>query len=109
MEGADPIVEPAQLDLWWADGLRVVSLAHYGPSAYAHGTGSTGGLDPERAASCSTGWPRRGVILDVTHLSDDSFWEALDRFPGRLLASHSNCRALVPGDRQLDRRDDPRC
>ena len=27
---------------------------------------------------------------------------ALDRFQGPVLASHSNCRALVPGDRQLD-------
>ena len=42
-----------------------------------------------------------GAILDVTHLSDESFWEALDRFDGPVLASHSNCRALVPGDRQL--------
>jgi membrane dipeptidase len=100
MEGADPIVEPAQLDLWWNDGLRVVSLAHYGPSAYAHGTGSTGGLTPSGRELLDR-MAARGVVLDVTHLSDDSFWEAVDRFPGRLIATHSNCRVLVPGDRQL--------
>ncbi|MGI9253788.1 MAG: membrane dipeptidase, partial [Thermomicrobiales bacterium] len=44
MEGADPIVEPGQFGQWWDDGLRVVGLAHYGPSAYAHGTASSGGL-----------------------------------------------------------------
>jgi membrane dipeptidase len=43
-----------------------------------------------------------GMILDVSHLTDESFHEALDRFQGPMLASHSNCRALVPGDRQLD-------
>jgi membrane dipeptidase len=35
-------------------------------------------------------------------LSDQSFWEALEIFEGPVLASHHNCRALVPGDRQLD-------
>ena len=42
-----------------------------------------------------------GMILDVTHLSDQSFWEALDIFDGPVIASHNNCRALVPGDRQF--------
>jgi membrane dipeptidase len=37
----------------------------------------------------------------VTHLSDQSFWEALDVYSGPVLASHHNCRSLVPGDRQL--------
>ena len=44
---------------------------------------------------------RLGVILDVTHLCDTSFWEALDGFGGPVWASHSNCRALVPHERQL--------
>jgi membrane dipeptidase len=41
------------------------------------------------------------MILDVTHLSDRSFYQALDLFDGPVLASHHNCRALVEGDRQL--------
>ena len=41
------------------------------------------------------------MILDLTHLSDMSFYEALDRFNGPVIASHNNCRALVPGDRQF--------
>jgi membrane dipeptidase len=44
---------------------------------------------------------RTGMILDASHLTDESFYDALDRFNGPVLASHSNCRALVPGDRQL--------
>jgi membrane dipeptidase len=100
MEGADPIVEPAQVGAWWADGLRIISLAHYGPSAYAHGTESIGPLTP-KGRELLAEMAAVGAILDVTHLSDDSFWEALDRFPGPVLASHSNCRSLVPGDRQF--------
>ena len=44
---------------------------------------------------------RLGMVLDVTHLSDTSMAEALEVFSGPVLASHHNCRVLVPGDRQL--------
>jgi membrane dipeptidase len=44
---------------------------------------------------------RLGIILDATHLADESFFQALDVFSGPVLASHQNCRALVPGDRQM--------
>lgn len=100
MEGADPIVDPAQVELWWNDGLRVISLAHYGPSAYAMGTASPGPLT-DKAAPLLKEMEQAGMVLDVTHLSDDSFWGAVELFNGNLLASHSNCRALVDGDRQL--------
>ena len=41
------------------------------------------------------------MILDLTHTSDPSFFEALDHFGGPVLASHTNCRALVPHERQF--------
>jgi membrane dipeptidase len=44
---------------------------------------------------------RVGMILDVTHLSDQCFDEAMDLFGGPLLASHHNNRTLVPHQRQL--------
>jgi membrane dipeptidase len=100
MEGADPIVEPSQVGAWWDQGLRVVSLSHYGPSAYAMGTESVGGLT-DKGPALLREMEAAGMILDVTHLSDDSFWEAVEVFHGPVLATHSNCRALVPGDRQL--------
>jgi membrane dipeptidase len=101
MEGADPIVAPEQARLWWDDGLRIVGLAHYGPSAYAFGTGSAGPLTAKGRELLRI-MDELGMMLDVSHLTDESFHEALDRFHGPVLASHSNCRALVPGDRQLD-------
>jgi membrane dipeptidase len=42
-----------------------------------------------------------GMILDITHLADESFWQALEMYQGPVLASHHNCRVLVPGERQL--------
>ena len=45
---------------------------------------------------------KAGLILDVTHLADESFWDALEIFNGPVLASHHNSRTLVPGDRQLN-------
>jgi membrane dipeptidase len=100
MEGADPILEPSQVELWWQRGLRVVEPVHYGVSYYAHGTGAPGGLTA-KGRELLVAMEAVGMILDVTHLADGSFWEALEVYHGPVLASHHNCRALVPGDRQL--------
>jgi len=100
MEGADAIISPEQVGSWWEDGLRIVSLSHYGVSTYAHGTGTTGGLTP-LGRPLLEAMDDVGMILDVSHLSDDSFFQAMECFTGPVLASHNNCRALVPGDRQF--------
>lgn len=100
MEGADPIVSPGDVGWWWEAGLRVVALTHYGPGAYAHGTGSPGGLTSAGRELLRT-MEQIGLILDMSHLSDESFREAADAFHGPILASHNGCRALVPGARQL--------
>ncbi|HMQ31580.1 MAG TPA: membrane dipeptidase [Chloroflexaceae bacterium] len=100
MEGADPILDPGELAEWRALGLRVVGPAHYGPGRYAGGTGSEGPLTPlGRELLAEMG--RQGSLLDVTHLADPAFWEALELFDGPVLASHNNCRALVPHQRQF--------
>jgi membrane dipeptidase len=100
MEGADPVLSPEQVDEWYAAGLRIIGPAHYGVSPYAHGTGTAGGLFPPGKPLLKA-MERVGMILDVTHLSDQCFDEALDAYNGPILASHHNCRALVPDQRQL--------
>jgi membrane dipeptidase len=100
MEGADPVLSPDQVAEWWEAGLRILGPAHYGVSPYAHGTGTEGGLFP-LGAPLLRAMEKVGMILDVTHLSDQSFDEALDNYGGPVLASHHNCRALVPNQRQL--------
>jgi membrane dipeptidase len=100
MEGTDPIVTPDQVQEWFAAGLRVAGLAHYGRGQHAYGTGVDGPLSAAGIEVLRT-MDDLGMILDVTHLSDLSMAQAFEYFEGPVLASHHNCRALVPGDRQL--------
>jgi len=100
MEGADPIAWPEQAEQWWNDGLRCASLVHFGRSHYAVGTGKTGPIT-EDGRKLLREFERLGIILDTTHLCDQAFAEALDLFGGAVVATHNNCRALVPGDRQM--------
>lgn len=100
LEGADSIVEPRLLERSYRQGLRIVGPAHYGPGTYAMGTHTSGGLGPG-GRELLREMDALGMILDVTHLSDESFWEALEVFRGPVWASHSNSRALVPDQRQF--------
>jgi membrane dipeptidase len=103
MESADPILNPDQLPAWKEAGVRIIGPAHYGAGRYAGGTSTELGLTPEGLALLRE-MARHGIILDLTHLSDEAFWQALKHFDGRVLASHNNCRALVPHQRQFDDR-----
>lgn len=100
MEGADSVLSPQQVPEWFESGLRIIGPTHYGVSPYGHGTGTEGGLFPEGRELLQV-MEQVGMILDVTHLSDQCFDEALEIYGGPLLASHHNCRALVPNQRQL--------
>lgn len=99
LEGADSLITIGHLEQAHARGLRAVGPAHYGPGRYAQGTDATGGLGPQGRALLQE-MERLNIILDATHLCDDSFWEALDHFHGPVWASHNNCRALVNHNRQ---------
>ena len=100
LEGADSLLSVAHLERAWEQGLRAIGPAHYGPGVYAQGTDSVGGF-PARGLDLLRECGRLGMILDVTHLSDDCFWQALEVFEGPVWASHHNARALVPHQRQL--------
>jgi membrane dipeptidase len=100
LEGADSIVKLDYLEKAHAQGLRALGPAHYGPGTYAQGTHATGGIG-QRGRELLREMQRLGIILDATHLCDDSFWEALEVFDGPVWASHNNCRALVPDTRQF--------
>ena len=100
LEGADSIWSPAHLERAWEQGLRAIGPAHYGPGTYAQGTHATGGVG-QKGRELLKEIERLNLILDATHLCDDSFAEAMDHYNGRVWASHSNCRALVPNERQF--------
>lgn len=100
LEGADSIVTLKHLERSYADGLRALGPAHYGPGVYAHGTDAQGPL-PARGKDLLREMQQLGIILDVTHLCDECFWDALDVYDGPLWASHQNVRALAPWNRQF--------
>jgi len=99
-EGCDPILNHDDLYLWYHRGVRVASLTHYGEGRYGGGTNTTSGLTPEGYQILKK-FESLKMILDVTHLSDESIKDALDMYDGSVIASHHNCRSLVPGQRQL--------
>jgi membrane dipeptidase len=100
LEGADSIVTLPHVERAYAQGLRAIGPAHYGPGVYAQGTHASGGVGT-RGRELLREMERLGIILDVTHLCDDGFREALDHFHGPVWASHSNSRSLVPDGRQF--------
>lgn len=99
-EGCDPILDPDDAYFWYERGIRAAGLTHYGIGQYAHGTGYEGPL-MTGAMDLLKAFEELGIVLDVTHLSDQSMAEALEVYTGPVLASHHNCRSLVPGGRQL--------
>jgi membrane dipeptidase len=100
LEGADSIVTLKHLERAYQSGLRALGPAHYGPGRYAFGTDSNGPLGTNGRALLKE-MERLNIILDATHLCDESFAEAMDHFHGHVWASHHNCRALVNHNRQF--------
>jgi membrane dipeptidase len=103
LEGADSIITPKYLERAYAYGLRAIGPAHYGPGTYAQGTDATGGIGM-KGRELLKEIERLGLILDATHLNDESFWETMDLFHGPVWASHNNCRVFVPHNRQFEDR-----
>lgn len=100
LEGADSIISVSHLEKAYNYGLRAIGPAHYGPGTYAQGTDATGGIG-RKGRELIKEIERLGIILDATHLCDDSFWETMDFYHGPVWASHNNCRAFVPHNRQF--------
>lgn len=104
MEGADPLRTPDDLAQWCALGVRAIGLSWARGSRYAGGNAQPGPLTALGRALLDA-MHDQGAILDLSHLSDESFDQALDHFDGPVMASHSNARALLePSQRHL--RDD---
>jgi len=100
LEGADSLINLSYLEKAYGYGLRALGPAHYGPGRYAGGTGTEDGLS-EKGKSLLKEMDALKLILDVTHLTDQGFSEAMKIYKGPVWASHHNCRALVNNQRQL--------
>ena len=100
LEGADSLITVDHVERAYHYGLRAVGPAHYGPGRYANGTDSSGKFN-DLGKTLLRKMETLGMILDVTHLNDDTFWHALELYNGPIWASHNNCRALVNHNRQF--------
>jgi membrane dipeptidase len=100
LEGADSIVNLNYLEKAYEYGLRALGPGHYGPGRYAFGTDASAPLSAQ-GKDLLRKMDELGIILDVTHLCDLAFWDALELFHGPVWASHNNCRALVDHNRQF--------
>jgi membrane dipeptidase len=92
----------SRLDNFYSQGLRSLSLTHNERNAFADGCGvkNPNGLS-------SYGFElvdqinKLKMILDVSHLSEPSFWDAIESYDNSLVASHSNARNLCDHFRNL--------
>jgi len=99
MEGADPIREPAETEEWYGRGLRAVGLS-WAATRYAGGTGEPGPVTPLGRRLLSV-MADLNMILDLSHMAERACLEAMDFYPGPVIASHSNPHRFYPTDRSL--------
>lgn len=100
LEGADSLVNPDYLYEAHAYGLRALGLSHFGPGRYADGTKTAGPIHAQGLELMKM-MGELDMILDVTHLTDEGFDQALEQYTGPIWASHHNVRKIVPNQRQL--------
>ncbi|WP_319758093.1 membrane dipeptidase [uncultured Sphaerochaeta sp.] len=81
-------------------GVRIATLIWNNENDLGYPNGKTGGLKPfgyEAVAEME----RNGILVDVSHLNDDGFYD-IAKVAGRpFIASHSNCRAITNHSRNL--------
>lgn len=100
MEGADPIREPGEVGWWVERGLRGVGLTWSLGTRYAGGNAVPGPLTDE-GRRLLTAMADYNLLLDLSHLWEEAAYEALDRYPGPVAATHANPRAFVDRPRML--------
>ncbi len=96
MEGAEGVRAPGELEDWWARGVRLIGPAWAG-TRFCGGTGEPGPLTPEGYALLD-GMASFGFTLDLSHMDQQAALQAIDHFPGSIIASHANALALLPAN-----------
>lgn len=95
MEGAEGIREPAEVERWFEWGVRLIGPAWAG-NRYVGGTREPGPVT-KAGRELLDQMADIGFILDISHMDHASAQEALDVYPGQIIASHSNAEALIRG------------
>lgn len=92
--------DPSLLEDLYMIGFRMVTLTwnEQNPLAGSHQTG--GGLT-DLGREFVREAQRIGMIVDVSHLSDEAFWDIMDLTQAPVIASHSNSRAVCDVSRNI--------
>ena len=101
MENGSPLEHRLAAVRYFHDrGIRYITLAHskdnhLSDSSYddAHRNKGLSELGKQVIAEMN----RLGVMVDVSHLSDDAFWQVIELSKTPVIASHSSCRHFTPG------------
>ena len=85
-------------------GVRLMTLTHWTATDWADASGDPkpvhGGLT-EFGREVVAEMNKLGMIIDVSHAGDTTFWDVLKYSKAPVVASHSACRALSPHHRNL--------
>ncbi len=95
MEGADPIRSPAHARAWHDRGLRLVGLTWAAGTRYASGNSESGGGVTGAGRELIAALDELGLVHDASHLNDAALADLLAHARGPIVATHSNCRALM--------------
>lgn len=106
MENGYPLgLEISRLKEFYDLGVRYLTLCHSQDNDICDS--STDRNEPEDKGLSAFGREvvaecnRLGIMVDVSHISDKSFWDVLDVSQAPVIASHSSCRALCDSPRNL--------
>ncbi len=102
MEGAEGIRAPEEMEDWWEAGVRLAGPVWAG-TRYCGGTFEPGEFTREGYALLEV-MAGLGYTLDISHMTEASALQALDRYEGPVVATHADARALIKGaegERQL--------
>jgi membrane dipeptidase len=95
MENAEAVRHPSELEIWWKRGVRIIGPAWTG-TRFCGGTGEPGPLTKE-GYDLLEGMADYGFTLDISHMDEEAVLQALDDYPGKIIASHANVKALMKG------------
>ncbi len=93
MEGAEGVRQPAELEEWYRRGVRIIGPAWAG-TRFCGGSGEPGGLTKEGHALLDH-MAEFMYTLDISHMDEKAALQALDTYPGPIIASHANALALL--------------
>ena len=101
IEGAELLGSNIEgLQAAYGKGVRLVNLTWNYRNPLS-GTNQTGGGLTEAGRAFVRAAQKLGVAVDMSHLSDEGFWDCLEISEKPILAGHSNARALCPHPRNL--------